>query len=139
LYSQLSFISLPSFEMLSDCVISRLYMRVLKLTREKLISVNFPQFSDVSERSVRTFTLVIRTGSGYVSMRAATNGRTVRILIRTRATCLHGFEAARVQTALIHRSDGDPTGPINSWSPHILSTPPKSFLLESCELFLASF
>jgi len=32
LYSQLSFISLPSFEMLSDCVISRLYMRVLKLT-----------------------------------------------------------------------------------------------------------
>jgi hypothetical protein len=32
LKSQLSFISLFSFEMLYDCVISGLYMRVLKLT-----------------------------------------------------------------------------------------------------------
>jgi hypothetical protein len=32
--------------MLSDCVISGLYMRVLKLTWKNLISVNFPQFSD---------------------------------------------------------------------------------------------
>jgi len=36
-------------------------------------------------------------------------------------------------------SNGDPTGPINAWSPHILSTPPKILLLASCELFLASF
>jgi hypothetical protein len=43
-WSQLSFISLLSFEMLSVCVISGLYMLVLKLTWEKLISVNFPQF-----------------------------------------------------------------------------------------------
>jgi hypothetical protein len=30
--------------MLSDCVFSRLYMHVLKLTWEKLISINFPLF-----------------------------------------------------------------------------------------------
>jgi len=41
LISQLSFISLLSIEMLSDCVISGLYMRVLKLTLKNLISVNF--------------------------------------------------------------------------------------------------
>jgi hypothetical protein len=85
------------------------------------------------------WSLVIRTGSGYVLTSAATNGRTVRILVRTRATCPHGSEAVRVRTTLIHLPDGDPTSPINSWSPHILSTPPKSYLLASCELFLASF
>jgi hypothetical protein len=37
---------------------------------------------------------VVRTRSGYVP---------------TRATCLHGSEAVRVRTALIHRPDGDPT------------------------------
>jgi hypothetical protein len=85
------------------------------------------------------WSLVVRTGSGYVQTRVATNGRTVRILVRTRATCPHGSEAARVQTTLIHPPEGDPTGLINSWSLHILSTPPKSFLLAACELFLASF
>jgi hypothetical protein len=63
------------------------------------------------------WSLVVRTGSGYVRTRAATNSR----------------------TALIYRPDGDPKGTTTSWSPHILSTPPKSFLLASCELFLASF
>jgi hypothetical protein len=85
------------------------------------------------------WSLVVRTGSGYVRTRAATNSRTVRILVRTRATCPHGSEVARVRTALIYRPDGDPKGTTTSWSPHILSTPPKSFLLASCELFLASF
>jgi len=41
LKSQLSFISLFSFEMLSDCVINWLYMRILTLTWENLIYVNF--------------------------------------------------------------------------------------------------
>jgi hypothetical protein len=85
------------------------------------------------------WSLVVRTGSGYVQTRAETNGRTVRILFRTHATCPHGSEAVRIRMALIHRPEGDPTGPINSWSPHILSTPPKSFVLESCELFFVSF
>lgn len=39
--SQLSFVFLFSFEMLSDCVISRLCMRILTLTWENLISVKF--------------------------------------------------------------------------------------------------
>jgi len=47
--------------------------------------------------------------------------------------------APNVQTSLLHHPDGDPTGPINSWSPHILSTPPKSFLLASCALLLVNF
>jgi hypothetical protein len=44
LNSQLSFISLHSFEMLPDCVISGLYMRVLKLTLEKLFCKFFSSF-----------------------------------------------------------------------------------------------
>jgi len=55
------FISLFSIEMLSDCVISGLYMRVLKLTWKNLISVNFLQFSDVSMWSVRTVFIGVRT------------------------------------------------------------------------------
>jgi hypothetical protein len=47
--------------MLSDCVISGLYMRVLKLTWKNLISVNFPQFSVVSLWSVRTVSIGVRT------------------------------------------------------------------------------
>jgi hypothetical protein len=62
LKSQLSFISLLSFEMLSDCIINGLYMRVLKLTWEKLIFVHFPQFSvfqcEASGRSLLTSGLV---------------------------------------------------------------------------------
>jgi len=40
--------------MISDCIISGLHMRVLKLTLKNLISENFPNFSDVSVWSVRT-------------------------------------------------------------------------------------
>jgi hypothetical protein len=54
LYSQLSFISLRSFEMLSDCVINGLYMRVLKMTWEKLNSINFSSVFYLSVWSVRT-------------------------------------------------------------------------------------
>jgi len=61
LISQLSFISLLSIEMLSDCVISGLYMHVLKLTWKILIYVNFPQFSVVSVWSVWTVSLNVRT------------------------------------------------------------------------------
>jgi hypothetical protein len=54
LNSQLSFISLLSFEMLFDCVINGLYMRVLKLTWEKLNSTNFSSIFYFSVWSVRT-------------------------------------------------------------------------------------
>jgi hypothetical protein len=47
--------------MLSNCVINDLYMRVLKLTWKNLISVNFPQFSDASEWSVRKVSIGVRT------------------------------------------------------------------------------
>jgi hypothetical protein len=39
--------------------------------------------------------------------------RTVRLLVRKHATYPLVSNAARVRTALIHRPDGDPTGPIN--------------------------
>jgi hypothetical protein len=55
------------------------------------------------------WSLVARTGSGYVRTCAAPKGRTIRIDVRTLATCPHGSEAARVRTALIDRPDGDPT------------------------------
>jgi hypothetical protein len=87
LYSQLSFISLPSFEMLSDYVISRLYMRVLKLTWEKLISVKFSLVflmfqCGASRQSLLgsgRVELIHPDGSGYVRTRVAINGRTVSI------------------------------------------------------------
>jgi hypothetical protein len=47
--------------MLFDCVISGLFMRVLKLTWKILISVNFPQFSIVSVWSIRTVSIGVRT------------------------------------------------------------------------------
>jgi len=54
LNSQLSFISLLSFEMLPDCVISGLYMRVLKLTWEKLNYANISLVFYLSLWSIRT-------------------------------------------------------------------------------------
>jgi hypothetical protein len=106
--------------MLSDCVISGLYMRVLKQTKEKLNSTNFffsflffsVKRPDGLSWSLDGWSLVVRTGSGYVWTRAEPNGRTIKIDVRMRATSLHGSEAARVQTALIHRPDGDPTDAI---------------------------
>jgi hypothetical protein len=83
--------------------------------------------------------LVVQMGSGYVRTHAATNGQTVRILVRTHATCPHGSEAVRVRTALIRRPDGDPTGPIYSWSPHILYTPPKISFWHLVSYFLRAF
>jgi hypothetical protein len=47
--------------MLSDCVINGLYMRFLKLIWKNLISVNFPQFSDVSMWRVRTVSIGVLT------------------------------------------------------------------------------
>jgi hypothetical protein len=55
-------------------------------------------------------------------------------------TCLHGSEAARVRTALIHRPDRDPTGAIYTPGHRILHpTPPKSPFLASCACFPVSF
>jgi hypothetical protein len=54
--------------MFSDYVIISLYMRVLKLTWKNLISMSFPQFSNVSVWSVWTekwygwYSLGVRTG-----------------------------------------------------------------------------
>jgi hypothetical protein len=62
--------------MLSDCVISGLYMRVLKLTWKNLIYVNFPQFSVVSVWSVRTVSIGVQTDkwSGRYSLSPDGNG-----------------------------------------------------------------
>jgi hypothetical protein len=85
------------------------------------------------------WSLVVQTGSSYVRTRAATNGRMVRILVRTHAICPLVSNAARIRTTLIHRPDGDPTCPIYRQSPLVLLTPPKSLFLASCESILVSF
>jgi hypothetical protein len=54
--------------------------------------------------------------------------------IRTRATCLHVSNAARIRTTLILCPDGDPTVSINTTTRRILSLPHKIFLLAACEL-----
>jgi hypothetical protein len=128
LKSQLSFISLLSFEMLSDCVISGLYMRVLKLTWEQ---IDFYKFSSVLwcfsvegpdgySWRLDGWSLVIRTWSGNVRTRAATNGRTVRILVRMCATYPYSSEAARIRMTLIHRSCNDPP-PMTQYCPLLAS------------------
>jgi hypothetical protein len=62
LNSQLSFISLLSFEMLPDCVISGLYMRVLKLTLEKIIFLQiFLKFQIFSVKCVDGLILTSKT------------------------------------------------------------------------------
>jgi len=86
LNSDLSFTSLNSFEMLSDCFISWLYMRVLKLTSGKIFSANFPQFlsfqCEASRRSLFAserewlWRLVGNVTSPYAR---GSNGRTVRL------------------------------------------------------------
>jgi len=154
LISQLSLISLLSIEMLSDCVISGLYMRVLKLTWKNLISVNFPQFSVVSVWSVRMVSIgvqtdksqdgtllesgrewspIVRTRLACVRMRAATTGWTVSKTVRTRATCLLVPNAARVWTKLLHRSDGDPTEAIYTLESPFSPIPHIIYSLAFCE------
>jgi hypothetical protein len=134
LISQLSFISLFSIEMLSDCVISGLYMRVHKLTWKNLIFVNFPQFFDVSVWSIWTdmwsgqYSLGVQTGPACVRTRAASTGRTVSKTVRTSVTCLLVPNAARVRTTLIHRLDRDPTEAIYTPDCHILSHTPHNLL-----------
>jgi hypothetical protein len=125
--------------MLSDCVISGLYMRVLKLTWKNLMSVNFPQFSDVSVWSVRMVSIGVRKDkwSGRYSLgvwsRMEPNhpdGTCLRPdacpvvskTVWTRATCLLVPNAARVQMTLMHRSDGDPTEAI--YTPESPLSPP---------------
>jgi hypothetical protein len=61
--------------------------------------------------------------SNFVWTRAAPNGRTVRILVRTRTTCLLVPNVVRFRTALIHRPDGDPTGTIKGPGRRISSLP----------------
>jgi len=117
--------------MLSDCVISWLYMRLLTLTWENLISVNSSQlfwcFS--VERPDGLYWhpdgLVVQTvlpwspdGDGahmsrqdLTESRRALSSSSERYLyiVRTRATFLLLSEAASVQTSSIHRPDRDPT------------------------------
>jgi len=51
------------------------------------------------------------------------DGRTVRLNVRTRATCSHVSKVARVRIVLISRPDGDPTGSIKALVRRILTLP----------------
>jgi hypothetical protein len=135
------------FEMLSDCVISWLYMRVLTLTWGNLISVNFPLFFWCFSVECpdglhwRPDGLVVRTalswspdGDGaHMSGQDLTESRLVLsssserslYIVWTRATSLLLSEAASVRTSSIHRPDGDPTEAIKTPARHIHSLPHK--------------
>jgi len=79
------------------------------------------------------WSLVVRTGSGYVWTRAATNGRTVRI----NRSDAHDLSAWFRGSA---HPDGDPTRAIYTPGSRILHpTPPKSPFLAFCALFPVSF
>jgi hypothetical protein len=148
LKSQLSFISLLSFEMLSDCVISGLYMRILKLTWEK---IDFCEFSLVFwcfnvERPngyscpPNGWSLVVRTGSVYIRTHAAINDRSIRITLPDAHDLSAWFRgSARPDGVNTPSGRGPHRGYIYPWSPPIHSTPPKSHFLASCEGIFASF
>jgi len=113
--------------MLSDCVISSLYMHVLKLTLKNLICVNFSQFSKVSVRSVRTVSIDIQTDK-WSGREWSPIVRTGPECVQTRATCLLVPNAARVRTMLMYRPDGDPTEAIYTLDCRILSHTPHNLL-----------
>jgi hypothetical protein len=141
--------------MLSNCVFSRLYMHVLKLTWEKLIFVNFPQFSvfqfeasgqvdfhspDDIFWSPDGRSLVVWTVSSYIRMRAATNGQTIRINrpdARDLSTWFRGN--ARPDGINTPSGRGPRKGYIYPWSLFLLPTPPQSHFLNFSELFLERF
>jgi hypothetical protein len=108
--------------MLSNCAISRLYMRVLKTDMRKIDFCKFFSFllfqcgasgrsllaSERISRSDDTLLEFGREWSPIVWTLAVTSGRTVSNTVRTRTTCLLVPNAARVRTTLMHRSDRDP-------------------------------
>jgi hypothetical protein len=59
---------------------------------------------------------------------AATTRQTVSKTVWTRATCLFVPNAARVQTTLMHRPDGDPTEALYTPDCRILSHTPHNLL-----------
>jgi hypothetical protein len=66
------------------------------------------------------------------------DGRTVRLHVWTRGTCLHVYKATRIQTGLMICPNGDPTTSIKHGH-FIFSLPHKISPLASSERFLASF
>jgi len=94
-------------------------MRFLKLTLRKIISANFT--------SIFAFFSVKRPGSLSLRPdRCGTDGLTVRLHVRTRATYPHVYEATHVQTGLMGHPDGDPTASIKPGRRISEATPQKS-------------
>jgi len=68
------------------------------------------------------------------------SGRRLKLIVRTRATYLLITDTVRVQTALIHRSDGEPTEAIYTpKSPISPSYPTKSLFWALVSIFFLSF
>jgi len=78
--------------------------------------------------------------SDFVQTHTATYGQTVRLPVRTGATCSLVSNSPRVWTTLLHRPDGDPTGSIKGPGPRILSLPhQKVFSWHLVSNFLQAF
>jgi len=109
LNSELSFISLHIFEMLSDCFIRGLYMRVLKLTLGKIIFCKFSFSFCFSVWSVQTVSPCVWTSATQMAGQSGyTFGRVQPV------SCLCGN--ARPDELMIC-PDGDPTGYISHVQP----------------------
>jgi hypothetical protein len=68
------------------------------------------------------------------------SGRRLKLIVRTRATYLLITDTVRVQTALIHRSDGEPTEAIYTpKSPISPSYPTKSLFWALVSIFFFEF
>jgi hypothetical protein len=101
-------------------------MPVLKLTLGKIIFANFS--------SVFSFFSVKRPdGLSLRSDGCGSDGRTVRLHVRTRATCPYVYEATRLRTGLMSRPDGDPRASIKLGLCISESYPTKLSLLASSE------
>jgi hypothetical protein len=146
LNSELSLISLLGFEMLFDCFISRLYMRVLKLTLGKNnLCKFFPQFlSFQCEASGRPLLASRQVWLSWPDSSVTrpdarcSDGRMVRLYIQTSVTCPHVYEATCIRTRLMIRSDEDPTASIKHGR-HIFSLPHKISPLALVSDFLRVF
>jgi len=109
-------------------------MRVLKLTLGKIISANFSSVfalfqCEASRRPLFASRRVwLSLPDGYVTHPDArsSDSRTVRLHIRACVTCPHIYQAMRVWTGLMGRSDRDPTTSIKPGRHISEATPQKS-------------
>jgi hypothetical protein len=118
LNSKLSFISLHSFEMLSDCFIIWLYMHVLKLILGKIFSANF-------SLSFCLFSVKRLNGLSWRPDGRGSVGQTVMLHVRTRVLWRPDGKVTRpdshgLSARLWFNAGPDEVNEPSGWGPHNL-------------------